>query len=76
MTPAEPPPLDGAVIVIPLLLPRSNELLAVNVAPPLNVTSRNAVQVNEGEPLATEIVVIVLNVLEKIPISLPTAPLT
>lgn len=50
-----PPPPVGAEILHPVLPPRLKELLAANVAPPVQIMSNNAVHENEGEPLPTEI---------------------
>jgi hypothetical protein len=62
MTPAPLPDAAGAEIDIPLLCPRSKELVAANVAAPLNVMSRIAAHEIAGVPDATDIVVAVPSV--------------
>lgn len=52
-------------MVMPGLLLLSNELVAVNVAPPVNVRNRRAAQDIVGLPLATEIVEAAEVLLEK-----------
>lgn len=58
MIPRPPPPVAGAVIVMPVLPPRSSELLAANVAPPVKVTRWKAAHAIVGAFEATLMVVI------------------
>lgn len=57
MTPADVivlPGPPGTAIVIPVLRPRSNESVAENVAPPVQVMARKVDQLNDAVPLATD----------------------
>jgi len=59
-----PPPADGGLMPIPLVLPKSNELFPVNVPPPEKVTCANPHQVHVqlfAEDITPVLVPVVMN---------------